>query len=215
MQQLDGKKIVITDGGRGIGAASAKMMTERGARVAIIDFDDEALNEVLAETPSFIGLNTDVLDSVAVDKAMEHFAKEMGGIDGLFCCAGPLGDDVKKNTMKEHGQQAAAEGGLVFSEAVTNAVLDLTDQAWRDEFASVVDNVFYCTRAVLPYMLEQKSGSIITSSSIHGVQGQPGVPYYSAAKAAINGFVRSVAEEAALTASVSTQSLQGMSTLTV
>lgn len=197
MGQLDGQRIVITGGASGIGAASAALMTERGARVAILDFDQSALDKVVGSVPRSLGIDCDCIDSTAVDAAMEQVAAEFGGIDVLFCCVGPLGDEVKRNSMVEHGKQAAKEGRLVFSESVTSAVLELTDAAWHAEFASVVDNVFYCTRAVLPRMLAQRSGSIITSSSIHGIQGQPGVPHYSAAKAAINGFVRSVAKEVA------------------
>jgi len=195
--QLEGKRVVITGGASGIGAASAAMMTERGARVAILDFDQAAMDAVVAAVPGSIGVFCDATDSTAVDAAVAEVVDAFGGIDVLFCCVGPLGDEVKKNSMTQHGKQAAKEGRLVFSDSVTSAVLDLTDEAWHAEFASVVDNVFYCTRAVLPHLLAQGSGSIITSSSIHGIQGQPGVPHYSAAKAAINGFVRSVAKEVA------------------
>jgi 3-oxoacyl-[acyl-carrier protein] reductase len=195
--QLDGKFAIITGGASGIGEATARMMTDRGARVAMLDIDEERMKRVAAEISGAMAINCDVRDSAAVDLAVAQAVKEFGRLDFLVNCAGPRGDEVKKLTLRLHGEQAAAEGGIVASKPVTNATISITDEAWRAEFAAVVDNVFYCTRAALKVMLPQKYGVIVSNSSIHGISGHAGVPHYSAAKAAINGFTRSVAKEVA------------------
>ena len=195
--QLQGRRAILTGGGSGIGEATARMMTERGARVAILDIDEVRAKDLAAELKGALAIKCDVTDSAAVDEAFDVVCREFGGLDILVNCAGPRGDEIKKQTLVAHGEQAAAEGGLVASKPVTSATTSLTDEAWRAEFAAVVDNVFYCTRAALRVMLPQQSGVIVSNSSIHGISGHPGIPHYSAAKAAIHGFTKSVAKEVA------------------
>jgi NAD(P)-dependent dehydrogenase (short-subunit alcohol dehydrogenase family) len=147
--RLQGKTAVVTGGCSGIGLATVRRFVEEGARVVIGDIDDERGHAVVgqlggADYAAYI--RVDVTDKEQVD-ALFHTAKETyGSVDIAFNNAGisPPEDD---------------------------SILDTDLDAWRRVQEVNLTSVYLCCKAALPYMLEQRSGSIINTASFVAVMG--------------------------------------------
>jgi len=199
MHRLDGKVALITGGASGLGAQMGRRFTEEGATVIINDLraaDAEAMAEELGGDS--MGLGFDVADSTAVEAGFKAVAEQFGRLDVLVNNAG-IGVDVPEEERLERERlslQQAAElqaGGPV--ETFTDVTMHMPDERWRRMLAIHLDGTFYCTREALKIMAPQMSGSIISMGSILGTAGGSGSPHYSAAKAGILGFTRSLARE--------------------
>lgn len=163
--QLDQLKIIIT-GGRGMGGHFAKRLAEAGAKVAVGDVDEEALD---ALPPGIVKRRLDVSDSAQVQSFVEWAAEQMRGLNGLINNAGILRD-----------------GLLVKRDRKTGEIKSMSDDNWRKVLAVNLDGPTFMTRAVVGQMLktETRPGVIVNISSIsrHGNRGQSN---YVAAKAAL------------------------------
>jgi 2-dehydro-3-deoxy-L-rhamnonate dehydrogenase (NAD+) len=165
-----GRRAVVTGGGSGIGRAVARRLAGEGARVAIWDRDAAAAAEVAAATGG-LALTPDVASWPAVESATAETVAAFGGIDVLVCSAGITGPTVP--------------------------VAEFPIDAFREVFAVNVFGLFHCNRAVLPAMRAGRYGRIVNIASVAGKEGNPDTSAYSASKAAVIGFTKSLGKELA------------------
>jgi 3-oxoacyl-[acyl-carrier protein] reductase len=170
-----GKVALVTGSGRGIGKAIALKFAENGATLVINDVGDSApVEQTVAEIKKMnrpaMAVMADVSSSADVTRLVETAITTYGKIDILVNNAGITRDQL---TMK------------------------MTDEEWDKVLAIDLKSVFLCTRAVLRPMLKQRSGRIISMSSVVGIIGNAGQANYAAAKAGIIGFTRTIAKEVA------------------
>src|SRR6201999_617673 len=163
---------VVTGGGGGIGAATAQLFAEHGARVVIVDIDaDLARNtaeEITASGGSALPVVTDVRDADQVAALARSVLYEFGRIDVL---------------VNNVGHWLRHPGNFV----------DTDPQFWDELYRINLHHVFLVTHAFLPAMLDQHRGSIVNVSSVEGLRGYPEDPVYAAFKAAVIHFTRSLA----------------------
>ena len=169
----DGRVVIVTGGGGGIGAATCDAFARDGAKVAVLDID-EGLAEEAAEHSRALGAEArayrvDVTSSGDVDAVFAQVHRELGGIDVLVNSAGV-------SHVGDHTQ-------------------DLSDEIWDLTIAVMQTGYFFCTRAAGRVMLEQRSGSVIHISSIRGFSPNPGRIGYCATKAAVIMMTRVMAAE--------------------
>ena len=170
-----GKVAIVTVSGRGIGKAIAVKLAENGATLVINDVGDSApaeqtVSEIKNLNRQAMAIMADVSSSTDVSKMMETAIAAYGKVDILVNNAGITRDQL---TMK------------------------MTDEEWDKVLAIDLKSVFLCTRAVLRPMLKQRSGRIISMSSVVGIIGNAGQANYAAAKAGIIGFTKTIAKEVA------------------
>ena len=173
MGLLTGKTALITGASRGIGKAIALRFALEGADIAITNIvDDEefksAVNEIEnlgVKAKGYISNAANFSDS---QKLIDEVVKDFSRIDILVNNAG-----ITKDTL----------------------LMRMTEDQWDAVIAVNLKSVFNLTKAVLQTMLKQKTGSIINMSSVVGVSGNAGQSNYSASKAGIIGFTKSVAKE--------------------
>lgn len=175
LQRLQGKVVVVTGASRGIGRAVALAMVAEGAKVVVnYASSSAAADELIAEIEGAGGeamaLRADVSQVEQVDLLVNTVMEKWGRIDGLVNNAGITRDGLLIRMKPEDWQ----------------AVIDLN-----------LTGVFLCTRAVSKIMLKQKSGRIVNITSVAGLMGNPGQANYSAAKAGVIGFTKTVAKELA------------------
>lgn len=170
---LEGKNAVITGGSRGIGKAIAITLARHGANIAFTDlsYDDMARsleNEISGFGVKVKGYASNAAKYDETQKTIDDIAKEFGSIDILVNNAG-----ITKDTL----------------------LMRMTEEQWDAVINVNLKSVFNFTKATQKYMLKQRSGSIINMSSVVGVSGNAGQTNYSASKAGILGFTKSVAKE--------------------
>ncbi|MFD4836972.1 beta-ketoacyl-ACP reductase [Achromobacter sp. NPDC058515] len=169
--QLTGKVALVTGSGRGIGYASALAMAREGARVVITDINPQAVETAAAQLKKAghqaLGVVADVCDPQQVQALADRAVAEFGSIDILVNNAGFTRD---KYLTK-------------MPEADWDAVVD-----------TILKGAYYCTKAALPSMMEKRWGRVINIAS-RAHLGNPGQTNYSAAKAGLIGFTRSLAFE--------------------
>jgi 3-oxoacyl-[acyl-carrier protein] reductase len=172
--KLDGKAVLITGGGSGLGREMALLFASEGAKIGVNDVRPEAAQNVVTE----IQRVADVSSSAAVKKMFTEFLAAFGTIDVLVNNAG-IG-----STRTDQAETLLG-------------TIDLTDDDWHKMLATHLDATFYCTREALKVMIPKGAGRIINQGSIAGTAGLPFVSNYCAAKAGIIGFSKSVALEVA------------------
>lgn len=174
-QSLVGKVALITGGSRGIGASIAKEVAKRGAEVVInYNSNKEAADEVINEIEQFggtaVSFQADVSNYEQSRSLVEQTIDQFGKIDILINNAGITRD----RTFKK-----------------------LSENEWKEVIDTNLNSVYHTTSAVINPMLEQKFGRIINISSFIGQKGGFGQTNYSAAKAGMIGFTKSLALETA------------------
>ncbi len=193
---LDDRIALVTGAGSGIGRAIAERFAKEGARVVVNDLNESSARACLVAIGGRgIAVGGDVADSGAVGEMFLR-AAEIGPLDILVNNAGiadATGDELDRwnataETQLEEGAAGRVETHLDFTRT-------MSDEAWRTMLAVHLDGTFYCTRAALQVMAPRGRGCIINISSVAGLEGLGGSPHYSAAKAGILGFTRSVARE--------------------
>ena len=193
--ELDGKVAVVTGGGSGLGEAIALRLSGAGARVAVLDVDLDAA-QLTAQLIGGVAVRCDVSDSASVDEAAAEVERELGPIDVWVNNAGV----AAAAQARRIADAAERQLGEAASGAVTtplDALVRLPDDEWRTMLAVHLDGTFYGTRAAARAMAA-RGGAIVNIASVCGVEGCVGYPHYSAAKAGVIGFTRSVAKELAV-----------------
>ncbi|MGW4350825.1 3-oxoacyl-ACP reductase FabG [Nocardia sp. NPDC004582] len=165
------KVAVVTGAARGIGAGTAARLAADGFAVAIVDLDEaackDAVDAIAAAGGTAIAVGCNVTDEAQVAAAFERIAAELGSIDVLVNNAGVLRDN------------------LLFKMSVDD---------WDIVMSVHLKGAFLCSREAQKYMVKQKSGKIVNTSSVSAL-GARGQANYSAAKMGIQGLTRTLAME--------------------
>jgi 3-oxoacyl-[acyl-carrier protein] reductase len=174
--RFQGKVCLITGGAAGIGRAAAEAFAREGAKVVICDLAQEAGEQVATDIGGDFS-KVDVTDRQAVQTWVEDVVEKYGHIDVLINNAGILRDGLFVKVK---------EGQLVkqMSEADFDLVINVN-----------LKGVFNCTQAVAPVMINQGGGSIISVSSVVGLDGNFGQTNYVATKAGVIGMTKVWARE--------------------
>lgn len=175
LQHLKDKVALVTGASRGIGKAAAIALVNQGAKVVVnyarsSEAAEAIVQEITAAGGEAIALQADVSQAEQVDNLIKQTLNKFGRIDVLVNNAGITKDTLLLRMKLEQWQ----------------AVIDLN-----------LTGVFLCTKAVSKTMLKQRSGRIVNIASVAGQMGNPGQANYSAAKAGVIGFTKTVAKELA------------------
>jgi NAD(P)-dependent dehydrogenase (short-subunit alcohol dehydrogenase family) len=162
--RFDGKTVVVTGAGSGIGRATASRIAREGGTVIAVDISLERLTEFAAEHEGAVIVVGDITKPADVEAIV---AAANGKIDGLANVAG-IADDM-------------------------TPLHEVTDAVWERIFSVNVDGMFRLTRAVLPLMLEAHSGSIVNIASEAGIRGSAAGLAYTASKHAVVGMTKNSA----------------------
>ena len=163
--RLEGKVAIISGGGTGIGAATARLFAREGAKVVVTGRRPEPLEAVAAET----GGHAIPGDAADPDHAEAVVALATGAFGGL---------DI-----------VVANAGLGFG----GAAADVDDERWQRTLDVNLTGAFRLARAAIPSLLERRGGSIVMVSSVAGLVSGPGSAAYVTSKAGMNGLARSIA----------------------
>ena len=166
---LHERVVVVTGASKGIGLATASALGAAGARVVLVARDAAGLESAVNEVGSgAIAIRADVRDAAACEGMAAQVLDHWARIDACICSAG------------------IGHWGMV---------QDFPPEQWAETMRINVDGTFHTVRAVLPAMLAQGAGHIVTVSSIYGRKGSPGFSAYCASKYAVIGFSESLALE--------------------
>jgi 3-oxoacyl-[acyl-carrier protein] reductase len=173
MKLLEGKTALITGANRGIGKAIALKFAEHGANVAFSDIAYDDNSKQLEKELAAFGIKTrgyasDASSFAASEQLVGEVVNDFGTLDILVNNAGITRD---------------------------NLLLRMSESDWDLVMNVNLKSVFNLTKAVQKYMIKQRFGSIINMSSIVGIEGNSGQSNYSASKAGIIGFTKSIAQE--------------------
>ncbi|MDG5800036.1 3-oxoacyl-[acyl-carrier-protein] reductase [Marinilabiliaceae bacterium ANBcel2] len=173
MKLLEGKTAIVTGAARGIGKAIAMRYAQEGCNIAFTDLAineeaEQTVKELEAEGVKAKGYASNAADFEATQKIVQEIAKEFGRVDILVNNAG-----ITKDTL----------------------LMRMTEEQWDAVINVNLKSCFNFTKAVQTIMLKQRSGSIINMSSVVGVSGNAGQSNYSASKAGMIGFTKSIAKE--------------------
>lgn len=173
MGLLQGKNALITGASRGIGKAIAVAFAMEGANIAFTDIRrdelmDETEKELNAMGVKAVGYASDASSFEDSEKMVDEVAREFGRIDILINNAGITRD---------------------------NLLMRMTENDWDLVIKVNLKSAFNLTKSVQKYMLKQRAGSIVNMSSVVGVSGNAGQSNYSASKAGLIGFTKSIAQE--------------------
>lgn len=173
MQLLKGKTALITGASKGIGREIARLLAEQGADVAFtylssIEKGQQLEQELSAYGTRIKGYRSDASDYTAAEELVEQVLKDFGRLDILINNAGITKDGL---------------------------LMRMGEEQWDEVIRINLKSVFNLTKAATKPMMKQRSGSIINMTSIVGIKGNGGQANYSASKAGIIGFTKSVALE--------------------
>ncbi|HXS07064.1 MAG TPA: SDR family NAD(P)-dependent oxidoreductase [Rhizomicrobium sp.] len=169
--RFDMRCAVITGGASGLGKETAKRLIGEGAKVALWDLNAETLDRAKQEVGATHSVALDVCDPAQVAAAAAESAKALGKIDILVNSAGITG--------------------------ATAMVQEYPLDSWRRVIDINLNGLFYCCRAVVPFLLANKYGRIVNVSSVAGKEGNPNMSAYSASKAGVIGLTKSLGKELA------------------
>jgi 3-oxoacyl-[acyl-carrier protein] reductase len=170
---LAGQVAIVTGASRGIGRAIALQLAEVGAKVAVNYASsntaaDELVTQIMSNGGEAMAIQADVSKADQIDSLFTAVMAKWGRVDILVNNAG-----ITRDTL----------------------LLRMKPEDWQAVIDTNLTGVFLCTRAVSKIMLKQKSGRIINIASVAGQMGNPGQANYSAAKAGVIGFTKTVAKE--------------------
>ncbi|MFM7745176.1 MAG: SDR family NAD(P)-dependent oxidoreductase [Actinomycetota bacterium] len=190
---LGGKYALITGGASGLGAATAELMTNRGARVAIADINVDAAND-LARRLDGIALQCDVTDSAQVRSAVQTTVEKLGALDVMVNNAGIAPPPDNERFQKMVNNQMSRLDPSITAEPL-DILVNLSDGVWDRMIRTHLYGVFYGTREALAHMTPRRTGSIINISSILGMRPSASAPHYSVAKAGIIALTKATSAE--------------------
>lgn len=170
--ELEGKVALVTGAARGIGRAIALKLSSLGAKVAVNDISKETasnvVNTITGQGGEAIAVEADVRDSEAAKAMVQKVTDRWDKIDILVNNAG-----INRDTL----------------------LLRMSDEAWDDVIDTNLRGTYTCTKFALRSMMKQRWGRIISIASIAGIIGNAGQTNYSASKAGVIAFTKSIARE--------------------
>jgi 3-oxoacyl-[acyl-carrier protein] reductase len=169
--KFEGQVALVTGASRGIGAAIALELAQRGLKVigtATTDAGAAKIGQTLSDFPGCSGMTLDVNDAQAAEALIGIIVKEHGGLQVLVNNAGITRD---------------------------NLAMRMKDDEWDAVLDTNLKAVFRMSRAVMRTMMKQRYGRIISITSVVGASGNPGQANYAAAKAGVAGMTRALARE--------------------
>jgi len=171
MRGLSGKRVLITGGASGIGAATAARFLEEGSAVVVLDRDPKGRKHIQTQLPKLAGVvDADVSKLAQVESAFAEAVKMMGGVDVLINNAGI---------------------------SIRHNFLDITPEEWDKIIAVNLTGVFYVAQTVAKHMWQRGNGVILQTASTNGLVGQPYYADYNATKAGVIELTKSMALELA------------------
>ena len=176
MRGLKDKRVLITGGASGIGAATAARFLEEGAQVAVLERDDAARSRIERDLPALRGaIGADVSDVEGVARAFEELDDLLGGVDVLINNAGI---------------------------SVRKPFMEITPQQWREVIDVNLNGMFFVAQQAARRMLAGEGGVILNMGSTNGLMGYPYYADYNTSKAGVVELTRSMALELAPTVRV-------------
>ncbi len=171
LRGLKSKRVLITGGASGIGAATAARFLEEGSKVCVLDRDPEANKKITNDLPTLTAaLNADVANLTEVKNAFAEAIHVMGGVDVLINNAGI---------------------------SIRHNFLDISSEEWNKVLAVNLTGVFYVAQTAARHMMPQGSGVILQTASTNGITGYPYYADYNATKAGVIELTKSMALELA------------------
>jgi meso-butanediol dehydrogenase / (S,S)-butanediol dehydrogenase / diacetyl reductase len=171
MRGLTGKRILITGGASGIGAATAARFLEEGSAVVVLDCDANGRERIKGELPELAGaVAADVSNLVQVRAAFDDAVRLLGGVDVLINNAGI---------------------------SIRHNFLEITPEEWDKILAVNLTGVFYMAQIAAKHMWGRGAGVILQTASTNGIVGQPCYADYNATKAGVIELTKSMALELA------------------
>jgi meso-butanediol dehydrogenase/(S,S)-butanediol dehydrogenase/diacetyl reductase len=171
MRGLSGKRVLITGGASGIGAATAARFLEEGSAVVVLDRDPKGRKHIQTQLPKLAGVvDADVSNLAQVESAFAEAVKMMGGVDVLINNAGI---------------------------SIRHNFLDITPEEWDKIIAVNLTGVFYVAQTAAKHMWQRGNGVILQTASTNGLVGQPYYADYNATKAGVIELTKSMALELA------------------
>jgi meso-butanediol dehydrogenase/(S,S)-butanediol dehydrogenase/diacetyl reductase len=171
MRGLKGKRVLITGGASGIGAATAARFLEEGSAVVVLDRDAKGRAQIQSQLPKLAGtVDADVSNLKQVEAAFAEAVRLMGGVDVLINNAGI---------------------------SIRHNFLDITPEEWDKTIAVNLTGVFYVAQTAARHMWERGSGVILQTASTNGMMGYPFYADYNATKAGVIELTKSMALELA------------------
>lgn len=169
---LNNKIIAITGGARGLGLAMAKSLAAKGALVALIDMDQQALQNASVSLPGSRYYLCDVSDEASVETTFDRIVEDFGGLDGLVNNAGIIRD------------------GLMVKGGPGNIISQMSLADWQAVINVNLTGVFLCGRAVASRMIHSGTRGLIVNISSISAGGNYGQSNYSAAKAGVEALTK-------------------------
>jgi meso-butanediol dehydrogenase / (S,S)-butanediol dehydrogenase / diacetyl reductase len=171
MRGLKDKRVLITGGASGIGAATAARFLEEGARVCVLDRDAQGCDHIRRELPGLAeAIIADVTDLMQVEAAFAEAVRLMDGVDVLINNAGI---------------------------SIRHKFLDISPEEWEKVLSVNLTGVFYVAQTAARHMCEVGSGVILQTASTNGLVGQPFYADYNATKAGVIALTKTMAVELA------------------
>ena len=171
---LSNRVAIVTGGAQGFGFAITERFIKSGAKVVIWDIDNKAADDAIAkinsDNCSYQIVNVKKFEEIK--KNLDEVEKKFGKIDILINNAGMAG--------------------------INTTVSEYPDEEWNKVIDLNLNSVFYCCKAVAPYMVKNDYGRIVNIASIAGKEGNPNASAYSASKAGVIGLTKSLGKELAL-----------------
>ena len=169
-----GRCAIVTGGASGIGLAVAARLAQEGAKVALWDLKQEALEHARSHTGAAHIQALDISDPAQVTRAMVESVNALGGkLDVMVASAGITGPNVP--------------------------VKDYPIADWQQVIDVNLNGLFYCNQAAVPHLEQNGYGRIVNIASVAGKEGNPNASAYSASKAGVIGFTKSLGKELANT----------------
>jgi 3-oxoacyl-[acyl-carrier protein] reductase len=175
MSEFQGRAAIVTGGSRGIGRAIAKELASRGANLAFSftktrELADELVTEIEAVGGRALAFQGDVADARAAEEMVRAVKSELGSVDYLVNNAGITRDKL---------------------------IMTMSEEDWDAVIDTNLKGAFNVTKPAVSVMVRQRRGAILNIASISGIVGMPGQTNYSASKAGLIGFTKSLAKEVA------------------